>query len=67
MTIVLVNSLIIQQILDPQPGRAGMTERDRKALSARTRGHLNPYSIFHIDMNTHLGLGPTSGSEAHAA
>jgi TnpA family transposase len=65
-SLVLVNTLIIQQILAAPDWAGRVTDRDRKALSALTWGHINPYGTFHIDMNTHLDLGPT-GAEAHAA
>jgi hypothetical protein len=29
-------------------------------------GHISPYGTFHIDMSTHLDLGPDA-SQAHAA
>jgi hypothetical protein len=35
-----------------------LTARDKKALTALIWAHINPYGTFHIDMNTHLDLGP---------
>lgn len=65
-SLVLVNTLIIQQILAEPDWGGRLTDRDRKALSALTWSHINPYGTFHIDMNTHLDLGPT-GTETRAA
>jgi hypothetical protein len=43
-----------------------LTDRDKQALSALIWSHINPYGTFHIDMNTHLDLGPATG-QAEAA
>jgi hypothetical protein len=60
-SLVLVNTLIIQQILS-EPAWAGrLDDRDRKALSALIWAHVNPYGTFHLDMSTRLDLGPASG------
>ncbi len=63
-SLVLVNTLIIQQIVAEPEWAERLTDRDRTALTALIWSHINPYGTFHIDMNTHLGLGP---AEAEAA
>jgi hypothetical protein len=63
-SLVLVNTLIIQQILAKPEWTERLSDRDRKALTALIWSHINPYGTFHIDMNTHLDLGP---AEAEAA
>ena len=65
-SLVLVNTLIIQQILAEPEWAQRLTDRDRKALNALIWSHINPYGTFHIDMNTHLDLGPAAG-QAEAA
>ena len=61
-SLVLVNTLIIQQILsEPEWGVDRLTDRDKKALSALIWSHINPDGTFHIDMSTHLDLGPATG------
>jgi Tn3 transposase DDE domain len=57
-SLVLVNTLIIQQILSEPKWTGRLTARDKKALTALTWAHINPNGTFHIDMNTHLDLGP---------
>jgi len=57
-SLVLVNTLIIQQILCEPNWTGRLTARDKKALTALIWAHINPYGTFHIDMNTHLDLGP---------
>ena len=59
-SLVLVNTLIIQQILSEPKWTGRLTARDKKALTALTWAHISPYGTFHIDMNTHLDLGPGS-------
>jgi len=57
-SLVLVNTLIIQQILAEPEWAKRLTDRDKKALTALIWEHVNPYGTFHIDMSTHLDLGP---------
>ncbi len=35
----------------------------RRALSALISSHINPYGTFHVDMSTHLDLGPTPATQ----
>ena len=65
-SLVLVNTLIIQQILSEPQWAGRLTDRDKKAITALIWAHINPYGTFHIDMNTHLDLGP-AGQDAQAA
>jgi len=65
-SLVLVNTLIIQQILSEPQWAGRLTNRDKKAITALIWAHINPYGTFHIDMNTHLDLGP-AGQDAQAA
>ena len=65
-SLVLVNTLIIQQILAEPEWAERLTDRDRKALTALIWSHINPYGTFHIDMNTHLDLDRPTG-QAQAA
>ena len=60
-SLVLVNTLILQQILAEPAWAARLTDRDRSALTALIWSHINPYGTFHIDMSTHLDLGPATG------
>ena len=56
----------IQQILSEPQWAGRLTDRDKKAITALIWAHINPYGTFHIDMNTHLDLGP-AGQDAQAA
>ena len=47
-SLVLVNTLIIQQILAEPAWSKRLTDRDKKALNALIWAHINPYGTFHI-------------------
>ena len=57
-SLVLVNTLITQQILSEPAWSKRLTDRDKKAPNALIWPHINPFGTFHIDMNNHLDLGP---------
>jgi TnpA family transposase len=63
-SLVLINTLIIQQVLTEPEWAGRLTDRDKKALSALIWSHINPYGTFHIDMSTHLDLGPATNAQA---
>ena len=53
---VYVNTLMIQDILRDRTWREKMTARDMAALNPLPHGHINPYGVFDLDMNTRLPL-----------
>jgi len=56
ISMVYVNTLMIQNILSESTWRARMTERDMSALSPLPHGHLNPYGNFELDMDKRLQI-----------
>jgi len=56
--LVLINTMLVQQILVELQWAARLTERDRNALTPLFWNHINPYGKFTLDMSTHLDLGP---------
>ena len=56
ISMVYVNTLMIQNILSEPTWRSRMTERDMSALSPLPHGHLNPYGNFDLDMKQRLPL-----------
>lgn len=58
--------MALPEILAKSEWGGRLTDRDRKALSGLIWSHINPYGTFHIDMSTHLDLGPEA-SEVRAA
>ena len=63
--LVLINTMLVQQVLAEPQWSDRLTDRDRKALTPLFWNHINPYGKFTLDMNTHLDLDP--GGEARAA
>ncbi len=55
-SLVYINTLMIQQILNESDWRKRMTERDMAALSPLPHSHFNPYGIFELDMEHRLPL-----------
>jgi len=53
---VLVNTMLLQAILDEPEWAARMTAADRRALSPLFWVNINPYGEIHLDMGRSLGL-----------
>ena len=51
VSLVYVNTLMIQQVLDQPEWRGRLTARDLRALSPLKWQHVNPYGRFDLDMN----------------
>ena len=56
ISMVYVNTLMIQQILSEPTWRSRMTERDMAALNPLPHGHLNPYGFFDLNMKERLPI-----------
>ncbi len=56
MSLVYINTLMIQQILAESVWFDRMTERDMAALTPLPHSHLNPYGQFELDMDQRLEL-----------
>lgn len=56
MSMVYVNTLMVQAVLD-EPGRLdALTDRDRQALTPLIYSHVNPYGVFELDMDERIAL-----------
>jgi TnpA family transposase len=66
-TLVHVNTLLMQRILDEPVWSDKLTEADRRALSPLYWTHVNPYGTFRLDMDTRLDLdrGPVDGADGY--
>ena len=62
ISMVYVNTLMIQQILSEPAWRSRMTERDMAALNPLPHGHLNPYGFFDLNMKERLPIDVLSVS-----
>ncbi|WP_294031644.1 Tn3 family transposase, partial [Thiolapillus sp.] len=56
ISLVYVNTLMIQQVLNEPSWRSRMKLEDFKALTPLIYAHVNPYGIFELDMNTRLPI-----------
>jgi TnpA family transposase len=55
-SLVYINTLLVQRVLDAPDWQARLTPEDRRALSALFWTHVNPYGRFRLDMTKRLDL-----------
>jgi TnpA family transposase len=56
VSLVYINTLMLQQVLGEPLWRSRMTERDMAALTPLLYAHVNPYGTFDLDMSLRLPL-----------
>jgi hypothetical protein len=56
VSLVYVDTLMIQQVLAEPEWRSRLTEVDLRALSLLNWQHINPYGTFTLNMNERLPL-----------
>jgi hypothetical protein len=56
LTLVYVNTLMIQRVLARPGWRERMTTDDWRALTPLLYAHVNPYGAFHLDLSEQLSL-----------
>ncbi|MCP4287143.1 MAG: Tn3 family transposase [Gammaproteobacteria bacterium] len=56
VSLVYINTLMIQQVLREPGWQVRMTERDMRALSPLPHSHINPYGVFDLDMEHRIPL-----------
>jgi TnpA family transposase len=56
LTLVYVNTLMIQRVLARPGWRERMTTDDWRALTPLLYAHVNPYGAFHLDLSERLSL-----------
>jgi TnpA family transposase len=59
ISMVYINTLMIQQVLSEPSWSGRLTTEDLRALTPLIYGHVNPYGIFHLDMNARLPIDPS--------
>jgi TnpA family transposase len=57
VSLVYVNTLMLQSVLAEPSWRSRMTECDMAALTPLVHAHVNPYGVFELDMKRRLPLG----------
>ena len=56
VSLVYINTLMLQNVLGEASWRSQMTDRDMAALTPLRHAHINPYGIFELDMPQRLAL-----------
>ena len=56
-SLVYINTLMIQQVLEDPAWLNKMTARDRAALSPLFTNHVNPFGRFDLDLETRIQFG----------
>uniref|UniRef100_UPI003AF5B7E1 Tn3 family transposase n=1 Tax=Thiolapillus sp. TaxID=2017437 RepID=UPI003AF5B7E1 len=56
ISLVYVNTLMIQQVLNEPNWLSRMKLEDFRALTPLIYAHVNPYGLFELDMNTRLPI-----------
>ncbi len=56
ISLVYINTLMIQRVLETPEWMERMTPEDMRALTPLIYSHINPYGTFHLDMEERLEL-----------
>src|SRR4051794_14285335 len=64
ISLVYVNTLMIQRVLSDPSWSEKLTSEDRRALTPLIYGHVNPYGVFRLDMDTRLAIDTAEASAA---
>jgi hypothetical protein len=56
ISLVYVNTLMIQQVLGEDRWANAMSPDDLRALSPLLCSHVNPYGVFNLDLSTRLPI-----------
>ena len=56
VSLVYINTLMIQRVLSESAWADRMTAEDKRGLTPLVWGHVNPYGLFRLDMNTRLAI-----------
>jgi TnpA family transposase len=56
VSLVYINTLMIQRVLSESAWADRMTAEDKRGLTPLIWGHVNPYGLFRLDMNTRLAI-----------
>jgi TnpA family transposase len=63
VSMVYINTLLIQEVLSEPAWRNRMTPTDWRAMSAMIHAHINPYGIFQLDMMARLTIGKNATND----
>lgn len=54
LSMVYINTLMIQQIIEDHGLKKKLTKEDKRALTPLIYEHVNPYGLFPLDLSTRL-------------
>jgi len=54
LSMVYINTLMIQQIIEELGLKEQLTKEDKRALTPLIYEHVNPYGLFPLDLSTRL-------------
>jgi TnpA family transposase len=58
LSLVYINTLMIQQVLAETAWSGRLNTDDRRGITPMIHSHINPYGSFRLDLNTRLPLDP---------
>jgi len=67
VSMVYINTLIIQEILSDPVWKNKLTPEDWRALTPLIHSHLNPYGLFPLDFTQRLNIGESIGEHGELA
>ncbi len=56
ISLVYINTLMLQQVLSEPAWSKGLTTNDQRGLTPLIYGHINPYGTFQLDLNKRLKI-----------
>ena len=67
VSLVYINTLMIQRVLNEPAWTNRLTEEDHRGLTPLIWNHINPYGEFRLDMNARLAIEKTETTGAREA
>ena len=64
ISLVYINTLMLQRVLSEPAWSGRLTTEDLRGLTPLIYGHVNPYGIFRLDMDTRLSIDPIDATAA---
>lgn len=58
ISMVFVNTLMLQEVLEEDPWMKRLTQEDYRGLTPLFYGHVNPYGTLRLDMTERIALAP---------
>ncbi len=55
-SLAYINTLLIQQVLSTPNWKGKLSDTDKRAITPLIHGHINPYGLFPLDMNTRIDI-----------